>query len=162
MQIARLISFALMASIFLYPALVMGILSSESANVSNALAYSQWWIRISFIIAIIAPLCATRVSNLFLSRVAGLTQGVKRPEKLLAAWLISTIVGQALRDIPANIGLCLSLLTRSPNWCLFLGLISFFAIGKNWPNRQALETLLKDSSQDFSSGSSSGVKSALV
>ena len=131
-RIARIIAFALMVSIFLYPAIVFSIIGANGGIGMATEAVPSGVVGCLLGVSVVCLLIAKKLGHLPVGAIVQSGATVD-PGKAVSLWLSSVIIELAILDVAAILGVVLSLLTGSQNWCIFLGLASFIAIGRNWP-----------------------------
>jgi hypothetical protein len=140
LRILNVICFALAASVGLYMAiawLVLEVVGFEAPLASGVGYLPQLLSLLGFLPLILAPL----VSGSLLKKISTADQETS-PEQVGTAFQTATVVGFALRESGAVVGLVLSLLTGQLFWCLALGGASLLAMMMGWPRREHLLGLL--------------------
>lgn len=138
--LSRIIAAAFAVSVFIYPLVVDGVLK---ANPQPAIADEMFWlVRILMFAGLLLLLAAPRLSRLPLQSAMQRYSSDRNPQPVFSAFLMSVVLGFAIRDAVATVGLVLSVLTHQLNWCIFLGAAALITMSANWPKRPMLAGLL--------------------
>jgi hypothetical protein len=140
--ISQILAWCFVIPVFLYPLIVSS--SSFAPERGPALdPLPQGALTLLVVVAILLLIGASRLSTLILASAKKKFSISANPQALLSSWLLSVIVGFAMREGSAIVGLALSLMTANPNFAVWLGLVAFISMARNWPRAVALRDFLQ-------------------
>ena len=139
LKVLQVITLALLAAVFLYPLLVAGMLAEGRFAVAGV---SSYIIHLGTLFSLTFLFFAWRGYRIIIEKALSSFSKHGNLETFLNNWFIATFFAQILREIPAILGIVLSLASGKIIFCVALGLISFIAIGKAWPKPEDLAKVL--------------------
>lgn len=148
MRVLNIICAALLASVLMYVAIAWFLLARAGLTPSGALndlGIALYVLAAAAVVPlIVAPVVSKAVLRQAISRVEN-----PASEKILDAYQSSVIIGMAMRESTAIIGLVITLLTGSLTWVTALAAASLLAMLTAWPRREKALALLDNRPQPF-------------
>lgn len=138
MRAVTVICFAIFAAVPIYIVVAYVVVSQNPAGFASGVGPAAVWV-IAAMAVVQVPVAAVVSGNLKRSAAAKPTVAER-----LASFRVATIVGFALRESTAVMGLVITLLTGDLRWCLGLGALAAVSMAMAWPRRAEVEKLTAD------------------
>lgn len=138
MRVTTLICFAILMAVPIYCVVAFLAVSQNPGGFVAGVGPSVAWILATIAVAQI-PVAAAVSSALKRSAASKSTA-----DDRLASLRVATIVGFALREGTAIIGLVITLLTGDIRWCIGLGALALLSMLASWPKRAEAEAMADD------------------
>lgn len=138
MRVTTLICFAILMAVPIYMVVAYVAVGQNPEAYASGIGPTVIWIIAAVAVAQI-PVAAAVSGSLKRAAAVKPTLGER-----LASFRVATIVGFALRESAAIMGLVITFLTGDVRWCLGLGALAMASMLFAWPKRSEAEALAAD------------------